>query len=479
MEYPKYKQFALIAGPLLCLSMAMLPIDIISPKADAVLGVALWMVMWWVTETVSISVTALIPLAIFPLLDILGIKEVANAYGNHIIFLFFGGFVIALAMEKVNLHRRIALTIIGLTGTHANGIVLGFMLSTALLSMWISNTASTVLMLPIATSVISLLINDKDGFTKNDQNFAMSIMLGIAFSANIGGMGTIIGTPPTSFLVGFLEKEHDITLGFLNWMVMGVPLVLIMLAVNYWVVVKWFYPNRLGKFESSSKLIEEQIKELGPLRKEEALVLVIFVMTALLWIFRSLLNETFNGLDLSDTGISVLGALAMFVVPQSFDRGKFSLDWRDTQKLPWGILILFGGGLALAGGMKESGIIDLIADAVRGQESLSSFAISAILICIMLFMTEIMSNVALVTIFVPVVAGIAIGLDMPMIHVLIPLTLASSCAFMLPMATPPNAIVFASGHIRVYQMARVGFIMNVLSIIVLIGVGQWIVPLLF
>ena len=479
MNFPLYKRLALIGGPLLCLTIILLPYEFIGPLADRVIAVGLWMVIWWVTEVVSISVTALIPLAVFPILGILDIKEVAASYGNHIIFLFFGGFVIALAMEKVQLHRRIALTIIRMTGTHANGIVLGFMIATAVLSMWISNTASTVLMLPIATSVIKLLIHDADGFTKNDQNFALSIMLGIASAANIGGMGTIIGTPPTSFLVSFMEKEYGVVIGFLPWMMMGVPLVIVMIAANFWIVVKWFYPNRLGRFEASEQLIKKEIDSLGPLRKEELYVLLIFLATALLWIFRVLINEKIPGLYLTDTGISMLGAFAMFAVPQDLKRGKFTLNWEDTRNLPWGILILFGGGLALAGGMKEAGIIQLIAGGISGQEGLSYFVISSLLIFVMLFMTKIMSNIALVTIFLPVVAGIALGMGIPMLHVLIPITLASSCAFMLPMATPPNAIVFASGHIKVFQMARVGVVLNIISVIILIGVGQWVVPLLF
>lgn len=476
--YPLYKRIGFILGPLLFLTLLSSPFTLVNPMAHKVIALAAWMISWWVTEAVSISVTALLPLPILPLLGVMDIKTVAANYGSPIVFLFFGGFVIALALEKVQLHRRIALSIIRLTGTHANGVVLGFMLATALMSMWISNTASTVVMLPIALSVIKLLINDEDGFTKKDQNFALSIMLGIAFSANIGGMATIIGTPPNTVLAGFLQNEYGIELGFFNWMLMGLPLAVLLLTVNYFVIVKIFYPNGLGQLQADG-LIEQELAKLGPMSRAEKVVLSIFLLTALLWMLRSSLNTWFPGLQLNDTIISMMGAVALFAAPLDFRTGRFPLDWKDTQQLPWGILLLFGGGLALAGGLSQVGLIDLIGNSIAQAEGLSIFWITAALIAVMLFMTELMSNVALISIFAPVVAGIALGLDVPLFHLLIPVTLASSCAFMLPMATPPNAIVFASGHIKVYQMARVGLVLNLISIAVLIVVAYFFVPHLF
>ncbi|MEM1324279.1 MAG: SLC13 family permease, partial [Bacteroidota bacterium] len=266
--YPLYKRIGFILGPLLFLTLLSSPFTLVNPMAHKVIALAAWMISWWVTEAVSISVTALLPLPILPLLGVMDIKTVAANYGSPIVFLFFGGFVIALALEKVQLHRRIALSIIRLTGTHANGVVLGFMLATALMSMWISNTASTVVMLPIALSVIKLLINDEDGFTKKDQNFALSIMLGIAFSANIGGMATIIGTPPNTVLAGFLQNEYGIELGFFNWMLMGLPLAVLLLTVNYFVIVKIFYPNGLGQLQADG-LIEQELAKLGPMSRAE------------------------------------------------------------------------------------------------------------------------------------------------------------------------------------------------------------------
>ena len=318
----------------------------VSEAGDAVIAIALWMLIWWITEAVSISVTALLPLLLFPFFKILPIAEVGANYGSPIVFLFFGGFVMALALEKVNLHKRIALNIIRLTGTSPNRVILGFMLATATLSMWISNTASTVVMLPIAISVIKLLVNDEDGFTKNDQNFALSVMLGIAFSANAGGIATVIGTPPNSVLIGLLENEYNIEISFLRWMSIGLPFSAVMIGISYLVLVKWMFPNRDLKFNASKEVIQTELQKLGATSGKEKLVLVIFGVTVFLWIFRTLINKLFPGLALTDTMISIFAALALFCIPYNLKKGDFIISWKDTQQLAWGILILFGGGLA-------------------------------------------------------------------------------------------------------------------------------------
>lgn len=473
------KKIGFLAGPLLCILVLALPFDIINPAIDRVIAIAAWMIVWWITEAVSISVTALIPLALFPLLGIGDIKSVASNYANPIVYLFFGGFVIALALEKVQLHKRIALSILKITGTKANGIVLGFMIATALMSMWISNTASTVVMLPIAVSVIQLLMNDADGFTKNDKNFALSIMLGIAFAANIGGMSTLIGTPPNSVMLAFLNESYNIDIGFFQWMKMGVPFAILMLAITYFCITRIFFPNRLGRIGESGNIIQNELKKLGPMSRGEKIVLIIFLCTAIAWMLRSYLNTLLPNITLTDTTISVIAALAMFIIPLNLKKGEFPLDWKDTSRLPWGILILFGGGLALASGLKDAGFIAMIGDYISSQTDWSIWVVTAVLIFLMLFMTELMSNVALVTILIPLVVGIAIGMDVPILQMVIPVTLASSCAFMLPMATPPNAIVFASGHVRVGQMARIGIVLNLISVGLLFAIAYWIVPLLF
>ncbi|MEM9648337.1 MAG: DASS family sodium-coupled anion symporter [Bacteroidota bacterium] len=474
----KSKIAGLILGPIAFFVLTNLPFNLVSETGDPVIAVAVWMLIWWITEAVSITVTALLPLLLFPILKVLPIAEVGANYGSPIVFLFFGGFVMALALEKVNLHKRIALNIIRLTGTTPNKVVLGFMIATGSLSMWISNTASTVVMLPIALSVINLLINDEDGFTKNDRNFALSVMLGIAFSANAGGIATVIGTPPNSVLIGLLENEYNIEISFLRWMTLGLPFSIIMVGICYVVLVKWMYPNRDLQFNASKEVIQTELRKLGPTSGKEKMVLVIFGITVFLWIFRTLINSIFPNLGLSDTMISIFAAITLFAVPYNIKKGDFIIQWSDTSKLAWGILILFGGGLALAKGMSTSGIIDMVANAIASSD-ISILLTASLLILLMLFMTELMSNVALVAVLAPVVAGIAIGLEVPILYLLIPVTIASSCAFMLPMATPPNAIVFASGYVKVPEMARVGVILNLIAVGLLILVFQFLLPLLF
>lgn len=470
-------KLGLFLGPILFLIGINLPFELVSEQGDAVVAVAVWMVIWWISDAVSISVTALLPLILFPLLKVMSVGDVGANYGSPIIFLFFGGFVMALALEKVNLHKRIALSIIKITGTTPNKVVLGFMIATASLSMWISNTASTVVMLPIAMSVISLLIDDADGFTKDDQNFALSVMLGIAFSANAGGIATVIGTPPNSVMIGLLENEYNIQISFLKWMVIGVPFSATMIAISYVVLLKMF-PNKQLKFAASKDVINSELAKLGPMSGKEKMVLVIFGVTVFLWIFRTLINKVFPELGLSDTIISMIAAVSLFAIPYNLKKGDFIIQWKDTSKLAWGILILFGGGLALAKGMSVSGIVDVVANAIAASE-ISILFTAVLLITLMLFMTELMSNVALVAVLAPVVAGIAIGLEIPILYLLIPVTMASSCAFMLPMATPPNAIVFASGYIKVHEMARVGIILNLIAVGLLVVLFQFIIPILF
>ena len=474
----KSKRMGLFLGPVFFLTILLWPEPFLSNEGDAVIAVALWMITWWLSEAVSISVTALLPLLLFPLLDIMPIAEVGNNYGSPIIFLFFGGFVMALALEKVNLHRRIALNIIRITGTTPNKVVLGFMIATASLSMWISNTATTVVMLPIAMSVIKLLIHDIDGFTKKDRNFAVSVLLGIAFSANAGGIATVIGTPPNSILIGLLENEYKIEISFLKWMLFALPFSIIMIGLSYVTLVHLIFPIKGLNFSASKEVIQVELRKLGPTRSKEKMVLGIFAVTVSLWIFRTLINSVFPSLELSDTMISMFSAISLFAVPFNIKKGDFILDWKDTEKLAWGILILFGGGLALAKGMSVSGIVDQVSQSIAAG-NFSVTATASLLILLMLFMTELMSNVALVAVLAPVVAGIAIGLGIPMVYLLIPVTMASSCAFMLPMATPPNAIVFASGFIEVKDMVKAGVLLNIVAVLILIGLFEYVIPLLF
>ncbi len=472
------KKIGLLLGPILFFIVVNLPFFLISEKGDAVIAVALWMVIWWITETVNIAVTALLPLILFPLLKVMEIDAVGANYGSPIIFLFFGGFILALALEKVNLHKRIALNIVKFTGTTPNKVVLGFMIATGFMSMWISNTAATVVMLPIAISVIKLLIDDKEGLTKGDKNFALSIMLGIAFAANAGGIATVIGTPPNSVLIGLLENQYNIQISFLTWMSFGLPFSIIMIVAVYFVLVKLMFPSKGILFSASANLITDEVEKLGKISKEEKRVLLIFGITVFLWVTRTIINSIFPDLKLSDTIISLIGAVSLFAIPMNFHKRNFILKWKDTEKLAWGILLLFGGGLALANAMDSSGLVALITDSIAAG-NLNVLVTVSLLIILMLFMTELMSNVALISVLAPVVAGIAIGLNIPILNLLIPVTMASSCAFMLPMATPPNAIVFASGYVKVNQMVKAGIILNLIAVGLLILYYQFVIPMFF
>ena len=477
-SHPLSKKIGLFAGPLLFITVLNYPFDSLSFEAAAVLASASWMVIWWISEAVSISVTALLPLIIFPLTGVTAVNDVGANYGSSIVFLFFGGFVLALGLEKVNLHRRIALTIIKKTGTSPNKVVLGFMIATAFMSMWISNTASTVVMLPIALSVINLLIDQQESSTKQTRNFALSVMLGIAFSANAGGIATVIGTPPNSVLIGLLENEYQIQISFVKWMAIGLPFAIVMITIIYLVLVYGMFSTKGLQFSASQEVIDNELEKLGPIKPKEKQVLWVFGIVVSLWIFRTLINSVLPGLKLSDTVISILGAVALFAIPFDLKKGDFILEWKDTQKLSWGILILFGGGLALAKGMSATGIVSLITTYIA-DGNFSILLSASFLIILMLFMTELMSNVALVAVLAPVVAGIALGLEIPLLYLLIPVTMASSCAFMLPMATPPNAIVFASGFIKVHEMARIGIIINCIAVVLLIAVFEFVLPLIF
>jgi len=474
------RQIGLFLGPIVFIILLSLPAPaVMSAEAWKVIALAAFMLVWWVTEAVPLAVAALLPMVGLPLLGVMDMRAAAAPYASPIVFLFMGGFMLALAMERWNLHRRIALNIVQLTGTNANGIILGFMLATAALSMWISNTATTVLMLPIALSVIRLLIKEEQvASDKKIRFFALSMMLGIAYAANIGGTATIIGTPPNVVFTGFMLETYDYEVSFAKWIVFGLPFALLLLLITFFLLTRFLYPNKLGDFAGAKALIGEEIKKLGRFSTGERRTLVVFLATASSWIFRTTINAWIPGLDISDPGIAILATIVLFVVPENFSKGQYLLDWEDTARLPWGILLLFGGGLSLANALAETGIILLIGEQFTGLEN-ASFLVIIGLTAISLFLTEIMSNVALITVFLPVIGGIAVGADINPLYVAIPATLASSCAFMLPMSTPPNAIVFASGYLKVSEMVRAGIILNIITILLVAILANSVLKMLF
>lgn len=472
------KGIGFLLGPLLFLIFLLYPFESLTPDIWKVIAVASWLVCWWVTEAAPIPVTALLPIILFPVIGIFDITEATAPYASSIIFLFLGGFLIALGLEKHNLHLRIALNLIKLTGTNPGGIIAGFMIATAGLSMWISNTATALMMLPIAISVISLLFADKK-LSKPEKAFAVCLMLSIAYSANIGGMATIIGTPPNVVLVGFVNRLLERQLPFSTWLIMGIPLIAVLLTITFF-ILRLAYPYRkLGKIEEAGRLIEGKLHSIGKLSKGEKAVLAIFSLTAFGWIFRAQLNNLLPSPVLNDTIIAMTGGILMFITPINPQKEKFVLQWKDTEKLPWGILILFGGGMCLAQAMEKVEIIQLIGDAVAAYKGVSVWIIILLLITIVIFMTELMSNVALATIMIPVVIGIGNGLNIEPLMLAIPITLASSCAFTMPISTPPNAIVFSSGHIKMKEMMRAGILLNIISIFVILIVALTLVRWLF
>lgn len=480
MTASKSKTIGLILGPVLFILLYFLLIQ--SPltyKGVVVLSLGALMVTWWVTEAAPIPVTALLPMILFPLFSVATAREAAAPYGDSIIFLFMGGFMIALALEKHNLHQRIALNLIRLTGTSGNGIILGFMLSTALISMWISNTATAVMMLPIATSVTRLLSGEISEADKPKfQRFATGLMLSIAYAASIGGIATIIGTPPNVVTVGFIKRFYDQDVSFATWMVIGIPLMLALLAACYITITQILYRNGLRSIEGSTELINKKLKELGNISKEEKRVLVIFSITCFFWIFRQNINALIGSNLLDDTTIAMTGGILMFITPIEFKNSTFLLDWVDMKNLPWGILLLFGGGLSLAQGMADAGLVQLIGDQISQQGNLSVGTLVVTLSGLSMFLTELMSNVALTTIFVPVVLGIADGLHISPIILAMPVAFAASCAFMMPISTPPNAILFASGYITVKQMMKAGILVNLFALILIsiamLTIGMWL-----
>lgn len=474
------KVFGLVFGPLLFFLLPLLaPSDVLTPEAWKVLGIASWMIVWWITEAAPIPVTSMLPMVLFPLTGIFTISEATAPYAHPTIFLFMGGFMLGLAMEQHNLHKRIALNLIKLTGTNPNGIILGFMLTTAFISMWISNTATTVMMLPIALSITSLLGTGTQSQDEGRRRFALVLMIGIAYSANIGGTATIIGTPPNVAWVGFMSDLEGYEVEFSKYLMVGLPICILMLFIAYFLLTRVLYPSKITRLSESAQVIDDQIKELGPISKAEKLVGTIFLITASSWILRGSINNWLDTKVLNDTIIAITGGILMFITPLSLKEGKFLMQWKATERLPWGILLLFGGGMALARAMESANIVQTIGDAIAGNGEMNELLLIIGLCSFMLFMTEIMSNIALTVIFIPVVLGIANSMGIDPVHLSLPVTLAASYAFMMPIATPPNAIVFSSGMIKMKEMIRAGFLLNIVAIILLAILSQTLIPLVY
>lgn len=445
-----------------------------------VIACAALMLTWWITEAIPIPVTALLPIILFPLLGISDIKQAAAPYGSPMVFLFLGGFLLALAMERWNLHTRIALNIVKMAGTNANGIIGGFMVATATLSMWMSNTATTVMMLPIAISIVDLMAKDAvhSGNRVGYQRFFTALMIGIAYAASIGGMATLIGTPPNIIFSGFMQSQFGFDVSFAKWMMVGVPIAFTLLASTWVILTKICFRNGLGHLHGSREMIVKELAALGPMQLPEVMVLLTFTLTALLWILRSQLNDLPFFSSLSDEGIAVMGAILLFLLPAN-KQGKRVMNWKTTEKLPWGILLLFGGGLSLAAALENSGVIAWLGHSLSALQGVSIIWVVVAIVALVIFMTEFMSNMALTAVFLPIASVLALGFGENPLLLTLPSTLAASCAFMLPMATPPNAIVFGSGHVTIPQMIRAGFLLNIISVFIIVFIVFTLVPYIF
>lgn len=444
----------------------------LTPQATKVASVAVLMITWWVSEAMPMPVVALLPLILFPSMGISKIDEAAAPYANPIIFLFLGGFLIGLAIEKWNLHKRIAMNIVRITGTSGNRIILGFIIAAGFLSMWLSNTATTMMMFPIAMSVIKVMEDNHKG-PGNLHNLSICLMMAIAYASNLGGMATIIGTPPNVAFVAFMEKNNHYTFDFREWMMLCAPLAWILLFCLYFVMVKVLYPNNIPFDGLAKKIIKGELQKMGKLSAPEKRVLFVFILTATLWITRDLINNMQAVVKLDDTMIAVFGAVLLFILPSHSHEGetKQLLEWSDTNHMAWGILLLFGGGISLATQLEKAGLIQLLGQWIAGFAT-GGFWLLFIIAIASIFISEVMSNVAQVIVFAPVVAGIAEALHMNPIQLGLAMTLGASCAGMLPMGTPPNAIVFASHRLKLKHMLITGFMMNMLSA-VLISLFCW------
>lgn len=455
----------------------------LSPEAWRVVAVAALMIVWWVSEAIPVPATALVPLVLFPLLGAVEMEAAAAPYADPIIFLFMGGFMLAAAMEKWNLHRRIALNIVARTGSRQPMIVLGFMLATAFLSMWVSNTATTVMMLPIALSVARLL-EGETGSGEDIGRFPLALLLGVAYAASIGGVATLIGTPPNALLAGSLSQEYGYDLGFGRWMLIGVPVSVLMLAISWLLLTRFLVRLDRREIEGAAELIGRRIADLGGWSRGEAVVGAVFLAAAILWIARSFLEEFIPGLD--DAGIAIGAALLLFLIPAGKERrdpggkGYAVLDWQTATNLPWGVLLLFGGGLSLAKAVSSTGLDKWIGEALGSVGSaVPLIGLVLIVALVILLLTEFTSNTATAATFLPLVAALSLDLGENPLMLSVPAALAASMAFMLPVATPPNALVFASGKVTIPQMVRFGGFHNLAALTVISTVGYLTLTTLF
>lgn len=484
-EYTTRQKIGLVLGPALFALMLIIPTPAgMEPSAQKMAAVALLMATWWMCESIPIPATSLLPITLFPLLGIMHTKKVTAPYASHLIFLFMGGFIIALAMQRWNLHRRIAMNIVKAVGFSPGRLIFGFMAATAALSAFVSNTATTVMMMPIGLAIIAHVVEEgkKEGldseidFSQGNFNFGLNLMLGIAYAASIGGIATLIGTPPNTILAGYLAKTYGFEITFVDWMKVGVPLVLVTLPLCWLWLIKVANPLKLKKVPGGRDLINSELKQMGPMSAGERWTAAVFLLTALGWIFRKKLGFIFPDPKLvTDAAIAMTGAILLFLIPINMKKNQFVMNWHWASKMPWGVLILFGGGLAMASGFKKTKLADWIGSQVGLLDQAPILVLVIAVAALIIFLTELTSNTATSAMVMPILSAVAIGLGQNPLLLVVPAAIAASCAFMLPVATPPNAIVFGSGYVTIPQMCKSGFGLNIIGIAITVVVTYLLV----
>ncbi len=474
------RKTGLVIGILLFLIPLVVPAPIgMSLTAWHTAGIALLLAAWWATEVLPIPITSLLPLLLFPALGVMTMADSAAPYARPTIFLLLGGFIIATALARWNLHRRLALNILARVGDNPSAIIGGFMAATALMSMWISNTASAIMMIPIALSLAREIVRDKSA---KHQGFVLCLVLGIAYSASIGGLGTPIGTPPNLFVVGFMRDTYNIEISFLTWMMFGVPTVIAMVPVAWFVLTKWAYPFNLSDAPVAQEMIADELKAMGSISTPEKRVALIFALIAAAWILRVPIQVNLAIMPwLNDAMIAVGGAVLLFMIPSgcSNEKGTALLDWDSADKIPWGVLLLFGGGLSLAAAVKASGLAVWLGEAMSGLGAMPLILIILCLVALVIFLTELTSNTATTATLLPVLGALAATTGIDPMMLFAPVALAASCAFMLPVATAPNAVIYSTGEVTIPQMANAGFRLNLIGVIVVTLLAYGLLPLIF
>jgi len=469
-------RIGLVLGALLFGLLLVLPAPAgLSDAAWRTASVGLLMAIWWITEPIPIPATALLPLALFPALGIGSIGQAASPFANPLIYLFLGGFLLAQAMQDVGLPRRIALEGVRLFGTRPGSVIAGVMGASAVLSMWVSNTATALMMLPLGLSLIELLPGDRDD--PDRRRFGIALMLGIAYACSIGGMATLIGTPPNAFLAGFMLETYGVSIGFAQWMLVGVPLVLAGLPLTWFILTRIVYPVPRAEIPGGKALLDERRAALGPLRRSEKRVAVVLGFTALAWITRPLFQDWIPGL--SDAGISIGAAIVLFLVPAGEPDGRRLLTWKQAEAIPWGVLVLVGGGLSLAAAIGSTGLGDWLGSQMESISHWPLLLLLATVVAFVILLTELTSNTATAATFLPVLGALAIVIGQDPLLLAVPAAIAASGAFMLPVATPPNAIVYGSGALEIPDMVRAGVWINLLFTLLITAAARILVPIVF